>query len=81
MAEAALDRSDLHRYLGTLKSLTGKKETAESSAGDADSGDGDDEGKKGWSFKLPITSLVCVAILITAYWAGVLTRQPRNATR
>ena len=41
-----------------------KKETVESSAGDADSGDGDDESKKGWSFKLPITSLVCIAILI-----------------
>ena len=25
---------------------------------------GDDENKSGWSFKLPITSLVCIAILI-----------------
>ena len=67
MAEAALDRSGftsgILARVGNLLPWQ-KKETAESSAGDADSGDGDDEGKKGWSFKLPITSLVCIAILI-----------------
>ena len=67
MAEAALDRpeftSGILARVGNLLPWQ-KKENAESSAGDADSGDGDDEGKKGWSFKLPITSLVCIAILI-----------------